>query len=131
MSLRLLIVDDQLIMRMRIKEIAQAAGWEIVGEASNGKDAVERFRELRPDLVTMDIVMPELDGIEALRQIRQIDPGARVAMVSAINQADKLSECIRLGAVDFIVKPFKPARLHEFLDKQGRVPAAPPSSSRT
>ncbi len=131
MPLRLLVVDDQLIMRMRIKEIAQEAGCEIVGEATNGKDAVARYQELRPDLVTLDIVMPELDGIEALRQIRQFDPTARVAMVSAINQADKLAECIRLGAVDFIVKPFKPAKLIEFLEKQGRISATHSISSKS
>ena len=131
MPLRLLVVDDALIMRMRIKEIAQEVGWEVAGEASNGRDAVARYKELRPDLVTLDIVMPELDGIEALREIRKCDPAARVAMVSAVNQADKLAECIKLGAVDFIVKPFTKVKLMDFFEKQGRAPLAHSASSKT
>lgn len=131
MPLRLVVVDDALIMRMRIKEIAQEVGCEVVGEAANGKDAVARYKELRPDLMTLDIVMPEMDGIEALREIRKIDPTARVAMVSAVNQADKLAECIRLGAVDFIVKPFTKAKLQDFFEKQGRVPLAHSGTSKS
>ena len=103
---RLLVVDDALIMRAMIKDIARQAGWEIAGEATNGREGLERYRELRPDLVTLDIVMPEMDGVEALRQLRQEQPPAEVVMVSAIDQKEKLSECIRLGARDFIVKPF-------------------------
>jgi len=108
---RLLVVDDALIMRMRIKDIAREAGWEIVGEAATGADGVARYRELRPDLVTLDIVMPELDGVEALRAIRREHPDAQVVMVSALDQKAKLSECIALGALDFIVKPFDRERL--------------------
>ena len=103
---RLLVVDDALIMRAMIKDIAQQAGWEIAGEATNGRECLERFRELSPDLVTLDIVMPELDGVKALRQLREEHPNAAVVMVSAIDQKEKLAECIRLGARDFIVKPF-------------------------
>jgi two-component system chemotaxis response regulator CheY len=103
---RLLVVDDALIMRAMIKDIARQAGWEIAGEATNGRECLERYRELSPDLVTLDIVMPELDGVEALRQLRHEHPQAAVVMVSAIDQKEKLSECIRLGARDFIVKPF-------------------------
>lgn len=103
---RLLVVDDALIMRAMIKDIARQAGWEIAGEATNGREGLERYRELRPDLVTLDIVMPEMDGVEALRHLRQEQPPAEVVMVSAIDQKEKLSECIRLGARDFIVKPF-------------------------
>lgn len=103
---RLLVVDDALIMRAMIKDIARQAGWEIAGEATNGREGLERYRELRPDLITLDIVMPEMDGVEALRQLRQEQPPAEVVMVSAIDQKEKLSECIRLGARDFIVKPF-------------------------
>jgi len=121
MSQRLLIVDDAMIMRLRIRELAIQSGWDVVGEAVNGQQAVEQFQALRPDLVTMDIVMPTLDGIEALRTIRQLDPQAKVCMVSAINQKDKLAECIRLGAVDFIVKPFDKMRLLSLFDKQGRT----------
>lgn len=120
MAKRVLIVDDALIMRMRIREIALESGWEIAGEAANGEEGLARYRELRPDLTTLDIVMPRLDGVSALRQIRQDDPAARVVMVSAVDQKGKLSECIRLGAIDFIVKPFDKARLRTFFDKYGR-----------
>lgn len=120
MKNKLLIVDDALIMRMRIREIALQAGWEVVGEATNGVQAVELFRELRPDLVTLDIVMPQMDGVEALRKIREEEPQARVCMVSAVNQKEKLAECIKLGAIDFIVKPFEKAQLESLFTKQGR-----------
>jgi len=108
-----------MIMRLRIREIAIQSGWEVVGEAANGDEAVSLFRSLKPDLVTMDIVMPKLDGVEALRAIRDEDPSARVCMISALNQREKLSECIRLGAIDFIVKPFDKARLASLFEKQG------------
>lgn len=117
---KLLIVDDAMIMRLRIREIAVQAGWEVVGEAANGNQAVEMFRSLHPDLVTMDIVMPAMDGVEALRTIRSEAPNARVCMVSALNQREKLAECIRLGAIDFIVKPFDKLQLISLFDKQGR-----------
>lgn len=120
MAKRVLIVDDALIMRMRIKEIARDSGWEIAGEAANGEEGLARYRELRPDLMTLDIVMPKIDGVEVLRQIRQEDPQARIVMVSAVDQKGKLTECIRLGAVDFIVKPFDKARLKSFFAKYGR-----------
>jgi len=120
MAKRVLIVDDALIMRMRIREIALDSGWEIAGEAANGEEGLARYRELRPDLTTLDIVMPRMDGVSALRQIRLDDPTARVVMVSAVDQREKLTECIRLGAVDFIVKPFDKARLRSFFEKYGR-----------
>ena len=120
MNNRLLIVDDAMIMRLRIREIAIQSGWDVVGEAKNGEQAIEMFRSLKPDLVTMDIVMPSIDGVEALRAIRAEDPNAQVCMVSAVNQREKLAECIRLGAVDFIVKPFDKIRLASFFEKQGR-----------
>lgn len=124
MAKRLLIVDDAMIMRMRIKDIAKEAGWEIAGEAANGEEAVARYRELRPDLTTLDIVMPKMDGVSALRQLRQEFPAARVVMVSAVDQKEKLTECIRLGVVDFIVKPFDKVRLKTFFEKYGRDDAA-------
>ncbi|HUX88186.1 MAG TPA: response regulator [Chloroflexota bacterium] len=120
MAKRVLIVDDALIMRMRIKEIARESGWEIAGEAVNGAEAVAKYRELRPDLTTLDIVMPELDGVSALREIKAEDPRAKVVMVSAIDQKPKLTECIRLGAIDFIVKPFDKQKLMAFFGKYGR-----------
>lgn len=123
MSKRVLIVDDALIMRMRIKDSARESGWEIAGEAADGEQALLRYRELRPDLMTLDIVMPKLDGIATLRHIRQEDPTAKIVMVSAVDQKEKLAECIRLGAIDFIVKPFDKARLKGFFDKYGRDPS--------
>lgn len=120
MKKRVLVVDDALIMRMRIKEIALDAGWEIAGEAANGEVGLSLYRELRPDLMTLDIVMPKMDGVAVLRQIRQEDPRAKIVMVSAVDQKSKLTECIRLGAIDFIVKPFDKGRLKSFFTKYGR-----------
>lgn len=119
MAKRVLIVDDALIMRMRIKEIALDAGWEIAGEAADGQEGLDRHRELAPDLTTLDIVMPNLDGVAALRRIKEENSAAQVVMVSAVDQKSKLTECIRLGAMDFIVKPFDKARLKSFFTKYG------------
>ncbi len=120
MNNRVLIVDDAMIMRLRIREIAEQSGWEVVGEAATGQQAIEMYTSLKPGLVTMDIVMPNLDGVEALRAIRTLDTKARICMVSALNQKEKLAECIQLGAIDFIVKPFDKARLQTFFERQGR-----------
>lgn len=114
---RILVVDDAMIMRAIIKDIATKAGWEIAGEATNGSECVAKYRELRPDLVTLDIVMPHMDGVEALKTLRQEDPRARVVMVTAVDQRAKLSECIQLGAVDFVAKPFDRERLYSLLQK--------------
>ncbi|MFN9375254.1 MAG: response regulator [Planctomycetaceae bacterium] len=130
MSKRLLIVDDAVIMRMRIREIAREAGWTVVGEAANGQEAIARFRELTPDLVTLDIVMPVKDGVTALREIRHEYPGARIIMVSAVDQREKLMECIRLGALDFVVKPFNKASLTDVLSRVANdSPPSPPLST--
>ena len=115
---RVLIVDDALIMRKRIREIAEEAGWQIAGEAGDGEEAVKLYQQHLPDLVTLDIVMPRLDGVAALHQIRERDPHARVVMVSAVDQRQKLAECIRGGAIDFIVKPFEKAVLLGFFAKE-------------
>lgn len=117
MAKRVLIVDDALFMRLKIQEIAQQAGWEIAGQAASGVEAVEQYPILQPDLVTMDIVMPEMDGVAALRAIRAQDPRAQIVMVSAVDQREKLRECVRLGALDFVVKPFDSARLLGFFLK--------------
>jgi two-component system chemotaxis response regulator CheY len=114
---RVLIVDDALIMRKRIGEIAQQAGWKIAGEAADGREAVAMFLQEKPDLVTLDIVMPHLDGVSALKQIMSADPHAQVVMVSAVNQRAKLAECIQAGAIDFIVKPFQQAAMRCFFEK--------------
>jgi two-component system chemotaxis response regulator CheY len=117
MAKRVLIVDDALIMRKRIREIAERAGWEVAGEASNGEEAVQMYREVSPDLMTLDIVMPKMDGVTALKEVMAADPNARVVMVSAVDQRVKLSECIQTGAIDFIVKPFDVTRLQSLFAK--------------
>ena len=114
---RLMIVDDALIMRKRIAEIAASAGWEVVAEARDGEEAIEMYRREKPDLVTLDIVMPKLDGVSALKSIMHLDPDACVVMVSAVNQKPKLVECIEVGAMDFIIKPFEKSALHAFFEK--------------
>jgi two-component system chemotaxis response regulator CheY len=117
MSKRVLICDDSLLMRKLVADSLKQAGWEIAGEAENGNVAVERFAELRPDAVTMDIVMPEADGLSALSRILKIDPQAKVVVVSALAQTSKISDAIRLGAQDFIVKPFMPEQLQQTMDR--------------
>mgnify|MGYP001358443935 FL=1 len=107
MPLRVMIVDDALFMRNMLKDIFTRAGHEIVAEAEDGKQALERYLEIRPDLVTMDIVMPKCSGIEALRDIIAADPRACVVMVSALGQDSLVLEAVEAGARDFIVKPFK------------------------
>jgi two-component system, chemotaxis family, chemotaxis protein CheY len=114
---RLLIVDDAMFMRKMISGVAAEAGWEVVGEAGNGVEAVTLYKQLRPDLVTMDLVMPEMGGLDALRLIRAGDPEARVVVVTALDQKQTLTESIRDGALDFIVKPFDRERIIGFLKK--------------
>ncbi len=122
---RLLIVDDALLMRKRIREIAEDTGWEIAAEAQNGEQAIALYLQEKPDLVTLDIVMPKLDGVSTLKQLIQHDPDARVVMVSAVNQKPKLAECIDAGAIDFIVKPFEAAELRRFFEKSLTVENQP------
>lgn len=117
MSKRILIVDDAAFMRMMIKNILTEAGYEVVAEAENGKQAVEKYSELRPDLVTMDITMPEMDGISAVREIIGSDGKANIIMCSAMGQQAMVIEAIQAGAKDFIVKPFKPDRVLEAVTK--------------
>lgn len=114
---RVLVVDDALIIRNRITQIAEEAGWKIAGQAHDGEEALEIFQKEQPDLVTLDIVMPKLDGVATLKKIMQQDPHARVVMISAVNQKQKLAECIQAGAIDFIVKPFEKATLRSFFEK--------------
>lgn len=114
---RLMIVDDALIMRIKIRDIALKAGWTVVAEGTNGAEAVRLFDEHHPDLVTLDMVMPEMDGLAALRAIREQHPQANVVMVSAVNQKERLRDCISAGAMDFIVKPFDPAQLQSFFER--------------
>lgn len=117
MGKRILIVDDAAFMRMMIKDILMKNGYEVVGEAQDGKQAIEKYKELEPDLVTMDITMPEMDGITALKEIRQMNPEAKVIMCSAMGQQAMVIDAIQAGAKDFIVKPFQADRVIEAIQK--------------
>ncbi|MGE5404769.1 MAG: response regulator [Candidatus Saccharibacteria bacterium] len=117
MSKRILIVDDAAFMRMMIKDILTKNGFVVVGEADNGANAIEKYQELKPDLVTMDITMPEMDGIAAVREIKKFDPSARIIMCSAMGQQAMVIDAIQAGAKDFIVKPFQPERVLEAVSK--------------
>jgi two-component system, chemotaxis family, chemotaxis protein CheY len=121
---RLLVVDDALFMRKLICGVAAEAGWEVAGEAGNGAESIMLYQQLRPDLVTMDLVMPVMGGLEALRQIRAIDPEAKVVVVTALDQKQVLMDSIRDGAIDFIVKPFDRQRVLALLSKLGGTAAA-------
>lgn len=117
MATRVLIVDDAKFMRHMIKNILEELGWEVVGEAANGREACELYNELKPDVVTLDIVMPEVSGIEALKTIRESDPNAKVIMISAIDQREPLMEALKLGAADYVVKPFEKDRVLEAVQR--------------
>ncbi|MBM7095510.1 response regulator [Bacillus sp. H-16] len=114
---RLLITDDAAFMRMTLKKIVTDAGYEVVGEAANGKEAVKLYDETKPDVVTMDITMPEMNGIEALKEIKTKNPGAKVLMCSAMGQQAMVMDAIKHGAIDFIVKPFDEVRIREAITK--------------
>lgn len=114
---KVLIVDDANFMRMAIKNVLQKGGFEVVGEAENGVEAVRKYKELKPDIVTMDITMPEMTGIEALKSIVEFDPKAKVVMVSAMGQEVLVREAIISGAKSFIVKPFKEDHVVQTLNK--------------
>lgn len=117
MAKRILIVDDAAFMRMMIKDILTKNGYNVCGEAENGLKAVEKYNELKPDLVLMDITMPEMDGIQALKNIKAANPGAMVIMCSAMGQQAMVIESIQAGAKDFIVKPFQADRVLEAVKK--------------
>jgi two-component system, chemotaxis family, chemotaxis protein CheY len=114
---RVLVVDDAAFMRKMVTDALSGGGHEIVGEAANGDEAVQRFQELRPDVMTLDITMPEKDGLSALKEIIAVDPGAKVVMCSALGQESKVLEAIRSGAKDFVVKPFQPDRIQQAIEK--------------
>ena len=114
---KIMVVDDAAFMRMMLKDILTKGGHEVVGEAENGLKAVDRYKELAPELVLMDITMPEMDGIGAVRQIRAIDPNAKIIMCSAMGQQAMVLESIQAGARDFIVKPFQADRIIEAVSK--------------
>lgn len=117
MGKRILIVDDAAFMRMMIKDILVKNGFEVVGEAADGAQAIEKYAELKPDLVTMDITMPEMDGIQALKEIKEKDPTATIIMCSAMGQQAMVIDAISAGAKDFIVKPFQADRVIEAIEK--------------
>ena len=117
MAKNILIVDDAAFMRMMIKDILSKNGYNVVGEAENGKIAVDKYNEVKPDLVLMDITMPEMDGIQALKAIKGNDPNAQVIMCSAMGQQAMVIEAIQSGAKDFIVKPFQADRVLEAVKK--------------
>lgn len=117
MAKNILVCDDAAFMRMMIKDILSKNGYNIVGEAENGQKAVEKYNELKPDLVLMDITMPEMDGIQALKKIKESDPSAKVVMCSAMGQQAMVIESIQSGAKDFIVKPFQADRVLEAVKK--------------
>lgn len=114
---RVLIVDDAKFMRMTLSNILNKAGHEVVGEGENGKDAIRLYRELKPDLVTLDITMPEMSGLEAVKEIKKEFPSAKVIMCSAMGQQKMVVEAIEAGAKDFIVKPFDEARVVDSINR--------------
>jgi two-component system chemotaxis response regulator CheY len=137
-SIKIMVVDDAIFMRSMLRDIFARGPFVIAGEAENGLEAVRMYHELRPDLTTMDIVMPQMDGITALREIVRLDPDAKVVMCSALGQEALIAEAIEAGARDFIVKPFQPSRVLRVvqsvlgLDDQLRPlsSAAPPGEGR-
>jgi len=116
MEKTLLVADDALIIREIIKDMARDAGWNVVGEAANGQEAIERYCELHPDAVTLDLVMPEHDGLHALHGIMEFDPEAKVLIVSALEQRGVLKSAFKAGAADFVAKPFAKNNLRESLE---------------
>jgi two-component system chemotaxis response regulator CheY len=116
MSRTILVVDDAAFMRMMIRDILSKEGY-VIYEAVNGRDAIEKYKEVQPDLVTMDITMPEISGLDALRHIKAHHPEARVLMVSAMGQQKMIVEALESGAMDFLVKPFQPAKVLETVKK--------------
>ena len=117
MGSRILIVDDAMLMRAMLRDILVEKSFEIVGEAANGVEAVEMFHELKPDLVTMDIVMPLKSGIEAAREIRKLDERAKIVMCSALGQENLVTEALEAGAADFLVKPFQAEEVVKVVNK--------------
>lgn len=117
MSKKVLVVDDAAFMRMKLKDILEKNEYTVVAEAENGAEAIEKFKAESPDIVTMDITMPEMDGVEALKEIKAIDASAKVVMCSAMGQQSMVMDAIRAGAMDFIVKPFDSGRVIQALDK--------------
>ena len=117
MAQRVMLVDDASFMRMMLKNILVGSGYEVVGEAENGAKAIEQYKALKPDLVIMDIIMPEMGGIDAVREIVKLNPSAKILMCSSMGQQSLVVEAIQAGAKDFIVKPFQPSNVLEAVKK--------------
>ena len=117
MAVRVLVVDDAAFMRMMVKDILSKNGYEVVGEAENGMKALEKYQELKPDLVTMDITMPEMDGISAVKEIKKVDPNAKIVMCSAMGQQAMVIDAIQVDARDFIVRSIQADRVLEAVRK--------------
>ena len=117
MSINIVIVDDLAFIKMVLRDIVEKGGFRVIGEASNGEEAVQVYQDKRPDIVLMDITMPKMDGITALKKILKIDPRAKVIMCSALGQQRLIIQAIQTGAKDFIVKPFKPERVLKSIKK--------------
>lgn len=122
LSNAVLIVDDAEFMRMMLRDIVEDMGLEVVAEAANGQEAFEEYQNKKPDLVLLDITMPEVDGLEALKKIIQVDQTANVVMITALGQKDQVLACIKAGARDFIIKPFDQERVIDTLDHLMAVP---------
>ncbi|GAB4248071.1 MULTISPECIES: response regulator [Deferrisoma] len=116
---RVLVVDDAVFMRRTLRDILEAAGHQVVAEAGDGVEALERYEEHRPDVVTLDLVMPRMGGLEALRELRRRHPEARVIVCSSVSDEASILEAIRLGARDYVIKPVAPEKLREAVDKAG------------
>lgn len=114
---RILVVDDNAFMRSNIKNVLTGAGFDVVAEASDGLEAITAFQSEGPDLVTLDITMPNMDGVQALKELRSLDPTAKIVMVSAMGQEALVVEAITAGAADFVVKPFQPDRVVDAINK--------------
>lgn len=117
MSDGILIVDDATFIRMMLRDILTKNGFNIIGEAENGVEAIEKYKELQPELTIMDIIMPEMDGIQTVKEIKKINPDAKIIMCSAMGQQAMIIEAIQAGAKDFIVKPFKADRVIDAVKK--------------
>lgn len=117
MANTILVVDDTAFMRMMIKNVVQKHGYQVIGEAGDGEEAIAKYKELHPDLVTMDITMPKLDGISAIKAIVEYDPQAKIIVCSAMGQKTMVIEALKSGAKDFLVKPFEADRVIEALQK--------------
>ncbi len=117
MAHKIMLVDDASFMRMMLKNILVGSGYEIIGEAENGAKAIEQYKNLKPDLIIMDIIMPEMGGIDAVREIIKLNPSARILMCSSMGQQSLVVEAIQAGAKDFIVKPFQPSNVLEAVKK--------------